>query len=160
MSPAPVLYYGGLDPSESKIEKQNQWQILAWCGINCERKIHSKLVKMIIFQTVQNKFLLLGISSYQSTRKALFSRRIMLVYFIYGCNCILGTTYFFHVAQSFEEYTNNIYTLSAGIMIFFFFTIVVRKMSNLFKYIENVGKITTRSELSSNSKFFIEFSFN
>lgn len=101
---------------------------------------------MKLFQTIQNKFAILGISSHQSTQEQPFNQRIILVYLIYGCSCILSNVYLFRKAQTVEEYTNCIYIATATTMLTLFFSIVVYKMPKLFKYIENVENIVERGE--------------
>lgn len=101
---------------------------------------------MKLFQTIQRKFAILGISPDQSIQNCPFNQEIILVYIIYGSACIMSNVYLFHEAQNFEEYTNNIYITTAATMLLFFFTIIINKMANLFEFIDNVEKLIDSSE--------------
>lgn len=78
---------------------------------------------MKIFQTVRSNFAILGISSIS----------VFLVY----------------VAKSFEEYTNSIYITSVSVALFVTLSFLVRRMANLFEFIDNLDKIVDESEYNT-----------
>lgn len=101
---------------------------------------------MKLFQIAQKKIAILGITSAQSTQKTPFNWKIIRVYFIYGVAWTSSALFLFKEAETFDEYTNNIYITSATAMIMFCFTVVVFKMAKLFQFISDCGKVTERGE--------------
>lgn len=100
---------------------------------------------MKILQTVQKKYAILGICSNQSK----CNRKSVLMCLIYSLGCTLSALFLFYEANSFQEYTNNIYITSALAMCVTFFAIVVVKMRKLFEMIDNMEKSIDESKCVS-----------
>lgn len=106
--------------------------------------IHN-FAKMKLFQITQKNLAILGIDRNQSTQKHPFNGRILLGFFLFGLFIILTSTFFFHEASSFREYTETIYTLSGTIACTVAFTSTIFKMKMLFNFIamsENIVDIS------------------
>lgn len=99
---------------------------------------------MKLFRIIQKNFAILGITSAQSIQKHPFNRQIVLLYSIYGSTWISSVLFLFQKANTFEEYTNNIYITSAAAIVMFSFTIIVFKMSKLFEFVNNLGESVER----------------
>lgn len=110
---------------------------------------------MKLFQIIQSKFAVLGITQTQSIQKQPFNQKILLAYFIYCFGWISSAVFLFQRANTFEEYTNNIYVTSATAIIIFCFTVVVLKMSKLFGLIEKCEKITEIGKTCDFSNFSV-----
>lgn len=101
---------------------------------------------MKLFQIIRKKFAVLGISPANSIQKYPLNPKLVLVYFIYGATWSSSALFLYRKANTFEEYTNNIYVTSATAMIIITYTVVVTKMSKFFTYINNYGQTVERSE--------------
>lgn len=101
---------------------------------------------MLLFRIIQTKFGILGVTLAQSMQELPFNRRIILVYFIHGNALASGVTFLLKKANTFEEYTNNIYMTSASAMIMFCYTIVVSRMAKLFEFINEAEKTVDQGE--------------
>lgn len=101
---------------------------------------------MKLFQIIQKKFTVLGITSAQSIQTQPFNREIVLAFVVYICAHISHVLFLFRKGNTFEDYTDNIYITSATAMTTFFFTGVVDKMSVLFHFINECEKIVDRRE--------------
>lgn len=100
-----------------------------------------KLIRFIL-----SKFTSVGIASNQSTIKWHINRRVIVVYSIYGCALTMSAAYLYYDANTFEEYTNNIYITTAFSVIIFIFTIFVLNMTKLFELVDNFGQLVERGE--------------
>ena len=100
---------------------------------------------MKLFQEIQKKFAILGITKAQSIQKQPFNRKISWVYFMYAFTWVSCVAFLFKKANTFEEYTNNIYITSGATVVLFFFTIIIFKTAKIFEFIDFCGKIVHRS---------------
>lgn len=96
---------------------------------------------MELFQLIRSKFAVLGIVPSKSTQTY---RKLVMVYFIYGFIWTSSSLFLYKKANTFEEYTNNIYVTSATAMILASFTVVVSKISRFFKFLDNYGRTVER----------------
>lgn len=97
---------------------------------------------MKLFQIVQKNFLVLGISSNQSR----FNGKLAKTCLIYSLGSISSVAFLFFEAETFIEYTSNIYVTTAltGISTYFIFWIL--KLQNFFKLIDNIERFYEESE--------------
>lgn len=92
----------------------------------------TKEEQMQLFQTIQRRFELLGISLHQSMQNSPFNRKIAVTFFIFTLTIASYNVYLFRVAGTFWEYTINIYSNSATSLAVFCYVIVVLKMKKIF----------------------------
>lgn len=100
---------------------------------------------MKIFQTVQKNLAILGISSMQSNQ-AFYNRKYLLYLLLSGSLIIMNCVFLIYVAKSFKEYTDSIYITSVSIALFISLSFLIRRMRNLFEFIDNLEKIVDDSE--------------
>lgn len=101
---------------------------------------------MHIFQRVQRGFAFVGITAYQSTQRSPFNRRNLATLFSYTLTVISFNVYLVHVAKTFWEYNDNIYTNSASTLTIICYTFLVLNMTILFKIIDDYESIAADSE--------------
>lgn len=102
------------------------------------------------FQIIQEKFAIFGITAAQSIQKQPFNRKVLLAYFIYSYGWTSSAVFLIQKANTFEEYTSNIYITTATAIIIFCFTVVVSRMSKLFEFIDACEEIIDRGDEKSN----------
>lgn len=113
---------------------------------------------MKLFRVIQKKLAMLGITPAQSIRKQPFNREIVLGYFIFVFSLTSGVAYLFLNANTFEEYTNIIYVNCSLTVNLCCLTIIVFKMSMLFKLINDFGSTVIRSKQNA-SQFNFKCNF-
>lgn len=89
------------------------------------------------FQSVRKTLTILGIDQNHNA----FIDKLLTAYYVYCSSSILSCVFFFTEVESFREYTDSIYTLTAIIAVTLCFTHITIKMDQLFQYIEDCGKI-------------------
>lgn len=105
---------------------------------------------MKLFQSVQENFATLGITREQSIRNNPFNARMLAAFSTYILMIASIAVFFFHDANTFWEYTNNIYNLSAIILIFISFVTVVFNMRKCFALIDSCAAVVAKSEWTKN----------
>lgn len=89
------------------------------------------------FQSVQKTLTTLGINQNRNA----FIDRVLIAYYVFCSSSILSCVFFFTEAESFREYMDSIYTVTANIAVTFCFTYIIIKMDQLFQYIDDSQKI-------------------
>lgn len=112
------------------------WKII---GANIENTVLDEIYfsTMEPFQSVRKTLTILGINQNGSA----FIDKVLIAYYVYCSSTILSCVFFFTEAESFREYTDSIYTLTANIAVTFCFTYIIIEMDQLFQYIEDCRKI-------------------
>lgn len=101
---------------------------------------------MKLFQSVQENFAVIGVTSDQSMQSNAFNNRILAAVSTYTLNVALYIVFLFHDASTFGEYTYNIYSNSATILILICYIIVVFKMNKCFALIDRCATVVAKSE--------------
>lgn len=102
--------------------------------------------RMKIFQVTQKNLTYLGVSWYYSIQKYPINRRNLLAFSIFSLATILDCTYLFHVAVTFNEYANSVYTCLSIILATVVFVIVTCRMRMFFNCLNQIEKISNESE--------------
>lgn len=103
-------------------------------------------MKMKLFQSSQEKFAILGITSDQSIKNNLFNGRILAGFSVYILTVILIAVFIIHDANTIWEYANNIYNMSGAIIIVVFFANIVFKMRKFFALIDSCETTVAKSK--------------
>lgn len=103
---------------------------------------------MKIFQTVREKYEIVGISSplNETNRKFPFNERTLLGFPTFVWATVAQFVYIFHVADGFLECMEGICTTSAGIIMFVSFATIVHRKSTLFECIRNIETLIDTSK--------------
>lgn len=99
--------------------------------------LNSKEERMEPFQLVRKTLTILGINP----NRHAFIDKLLIAFGLFYSSSILSCVFFFIEAETFREYTESIYTLTANIAITFCFTYIIIKMDQLFQYIEDCQRI-------------------
>lgn len=105
-------------------------------------------MKMKLFQSSQEKFAILGITSDQSIKNNLFNGRILAGFLVYILTVILIAVFIIHDANTIWEYANNIYNMSGAIIIVVFFANIVFKMRKFFALIDSCVTTVAKSKFN------------
>lgn len=105
---------------------------------------------MKLFQSVQETFATLGITLNQSMKNNPFNTRTLAAFSSYILTVTLYTVFLFHDAKTFWEYTDNIYTNSATIVIVVCYVIIALNMEKCFALIDRCVTIVATSKLIPN----------
>lgn len=142
-------------------------QIISSQLLKITTKIESDLiailiVKMKFLQSVQKHFATLGISSSQSNHKYPFiNGKILMVYLGFLLGIISFCVFLILEVNNFQEYTETIFRITLLICMFITFMIVILKMGQLFRLIDDCEKLVDKSKLihtiftESTSSFFV-----
>lgn len=101
---------------------------------------------MKLFQSVQESFAILGITLEQSVRSNPFNERILAALSSYLMRVILFTVSLFHDAETFSEYTENIWLNSAAILVLVAFAVMVFNKGKFFALIDNSVTVVANSK--------------
>lgn len=108
---------------------------------------------MKLFPIIRKNFEILGIIL-QHQQQSSFNKQIFFISFSYGLSCISYSLFLFYGANTFWEYTNNIYTNSATILIVICFVIINFRMKNLSELIDNCEKYIENNESLSSKAIY------
>lgn len=97
---------------------------------------------MKLFQVVQTNFAFLGVSSNQ----ARLNGNVVATCLLYGLSVTSSAIFLFFEANSFIEYTSNIYVTTALGVISTYFTIWIIKLEKFFILIDNLENFFEKSE--------------
>lgn len=101
---------------------------------------------MKLFHSTQESFAILGITLDQSMQNNPFSKRVLAAFSSYILTIALYTVFLFRDANTFWEYTDNIYTNSATMVIVACFIIVVFNMEKCFALIDSCVTVVAKSK--------------
>lgn len=99
---------------------------------------------MRIFNTVQNSYAILGISSPNQSKKNLLL--VLFIFLLYACNFVSLYVYIFYVANDFMEYIEIANWSSGSVIIFVCFVAIVFRKDKLFKAIDDMEILFEKSE--------------
>lgn len=105
---------------------------------------------MKIFQTDLKYLAIMGINAYQSQQKYPFNVRNVLIILLLSTAATSSTIQFFYVANSFNEYTNALYSATGMITATIIVAIVLQKLRLLFCCLDRFESILNKSELLEN----------
>lgn len=109
---------------------------------------------MKIFQAVQKRYAVVGISSTnQSTPKLPFNKRILLGFVLFGHSIVLQFKYLFYVASGFVGHVESICSICGTVIIFISFTAITLKKVSLFEVIDAIEKLIDTSKRILNFKW-------
>lgn len=94
------------------------------------------------FHSVRKTLTILGINQNRHS----FIEKILIAQYVYCSSSILSCVFFFTEVESFREYTDSIYTLTAFIAVTLCFTHIIIQMRKLFQYINDCTLIVNYSE--------------
>lgn len=97
---------------------------------------------MKLFQVIQKNFEVLGISPNQRSTNG----KLVATSLIYGLSITSSAVFLFFEAESFLEYTSNIYITTAIGVICTYFIIWLIKLEKFFKFIENLESFFGKSK--------------
>lgn len=103
--------------------------------------IHSRNIRLL--QANQKNLLIYGIGPHEKP----FNKRNLLTLFSFSSCIFVSGAYFFFEAETFEQYTQSVYTTTALINVTLMFTIVVRNMRQFFDCVNQAEEIIDGSEL-------------
>lgn len=109
---------------------------------------------MKLFQTAQQNFVYFGIGPYDPNRKNQYNKLIFLYIFLTILCFILSGTFVIVEANTFEEYTEGIYILSAAILSPMATASIALKLRTLFELIKRGEQIFDASKFKRTSIFF------
>lgn len=109
---------------------------------------------MALFRLIRKNFESLGISLHQSKHR--FNTKIVFISFSHCLNCVSYFLFLFYEANTFWDYTNNIYAFSTAILIVTCFTIVIFQMRNLFELIDICEKFVDKIESQASKAIYDE----
>lgn len=91
--------------------------------------------KMKLFQILQQNFAIWGIDSDHSTRKNPLNAKIMISSVLHGIFIVSSVLYILNEANSFEEYTNGIYSTASLVLTNSCYVIIIWTMKDCFEFI-------------------------
>lgn len=98
---------------------------------------------MKLFQLIQKNFSVLGITSNQTK----YSRiKLVMTLIIYGLITTSSILFLVFEADTFDEFTNNIYITSGCVMMCIIFVIMAFKQGKLFELIDSFDKFIDKSK--------------
>lgn len=100
------------------------------------------IVKMKIFQSIQNQFAILGINSQQQN----LNPKIIVGAIFLGVCIVLQSAAIFEPTNEFKEYIDCVYMTSTTIIVSTIFVVLVFSMRILFEFIEMVEGLINESE--------------
>lgn len=109
---------------------------------------------MKFFQSVQNYLSILGIDLNQSQQKYPFNWRNVWTISMLGLAATSSSVQFFYVANSFNEYTNALYSATGMIAATLNFAIILQIMRPLFCLVKRFESIINESELCYETMMF------
>lgn len=101
---------------------------------------------MKLFQVVQKNFGFLGLSSNQSC----WNVKSVIAFSIFSSATVLGTLFLFFNANTFLEYTINIYGTTTMFGIWMNLITMLIEKENLFKLIDDIEELVDESEYNKN----------
>lgn len=104
------------------------------------------LQKLLVFQTTQKYYALIGIRPKLVTQSHRFNKNILMSFLILGSAVISMVVYVFNDAQTLSEYAQSIYMGSFGVLLIFSLTIVILEVEKFFKYIKHCESVVNTSE--------------
>lgn len=107
---------------------------------------------MKLFSLIRKNFDILGICLDQSNHR--FNTKIFFISFSYGLTCVSYFLFLFYEANTFWEYTNNIYATSTAILIVTCFLIIIYQITNVFELIENCENFVNKSESQTSNAIY------
>ena len=109
---------------------------------------------MKFFQSIQKNHVRVGICSKRTNES---NRKIALIFFLFGMSFTCSLVYLCLEANTFLEYSNNMYITTGSAMILIVYTINIFKMSKLFKFIDYLEEMIDERELDSQITFFYTY---
>lgn len=100
---------------------------------------------MQMFQLIQKRFGIIGISSWQSAQKYSLSAKVVIDFLIFGFCLFAHFMYIFLLANGYAELVECITSTSASIIAFVCFATIAIKSSILFEIIEKAEKFIGNS---------------
>lgn len=97
---------------------------------------------MKFFRKIQKNFAILGIS----TNQPRINGKTLTMCLILGTGLISSAVFLIYEADSFQEYTNNLYITTALMVCFTYYLIMIFNMENYTKLIRNVRNYIEKSE--------------
>lgn len=101
---------------------------------------------MKLFQSLQENFAIMGITSDQSTKNSPFNGRILATLSSQILTVILIAVFIFHDAYTFWEYANNIFNMAGAIILVVFFAIIIFSMRKFFALIKSCETVVAESK--------------
>lgn len=96
---------------------------------------------MIIFQSIQKYFAILGINPPENIEKRILNPKNTFGLIFFGALIISTDEFLFYEANTFQEYTDSFYATCTIALCGANFAIVVWKASKVIEFIENVQEI-------------------
>lgn len=101
--------------------------------------------KQKLFQLIRENLISIGIHPNLATQPYPFNKRILLRFLVLGSFIISPSTYAFHVAETFFEYTESSYMITFQIVITSTFAITILKEKTLFEAIVDLENLLDSS---------------
>lgn len=109
---------------------------------------HPKPSKPKAFQEVLQNLAIAGINPMLSERPYPFNGKIFMGFLILGSSMICNFKYILCEANTFIEYTQNIFMGSLAVLIIFALVIIIRSADELFEYIDDCGNLVAKIHAS------------
>lgn len=106
-------------------------------------KVVSLDIKMKLFQTIQKNHAIVGIRSNQTHA---INGRVVVTFSIYVLGFTSCAIYLFHEANTFFEYSSNMFLTTGLIMIIVVYAIIFFKITKLFELISDCERVFDRSK--------------
>lgn len=94
----------------------------------------------------------LGILGIDSTRKSSFNSKNLVVILLLGQYTISTATYFLFGAKTTQEYSESFYISATAALLLFVFLVIIRKQTNIFRFIDDLRSIIETRELKITSR--------
>lgn len=102
---------------------------------------------MKIFQTIQKNHAIVGIVPRKQNQS--FNGRLVVTFSLFGLSFTSSAIFLFYKANSFLDYSNNMYITTGQAMLFIVCTIIIFKKAKLFQFIDHLEKSLNQSKLDS-----------
>lgn len=122
-------------------------------------KMKSKLPKLKAFKMIRKTFVVMGIGPTLATQSYPLNGRIMFGFLLLCSGTTFSCVYIFNDAETFSDYTQSVYILSAGIICTVVLIILILKVEKLFDLINRFDSTINMSKWKFNS-FCCQIHFN
>lgn len=110
-----------------------------------QKRAKPKSPKPKVFQMVQQKFAIAGITPSLSNQPYRFDGSISMGFLIVGLFMVCNFKYTFYEAKTFIEYTQTIYMGSLAALIIFALAIIILNVDKLFQFINDCGNLVRKT---------------
>lgn len=108
--------------------------------------------KLKVFETIQKKFAMAGISPKLVGQSYPFNGRILVCFLLFSSAFVFVYVYMFKYAETFSEYTQSVFLGAGAILFILLLLILILKVDKLFEFIDCCDIVFNKSKLQSEAK--------